>query len=139
MTGEKTLDKNILKYRLKRTDLPRIRQKLIVEQKGSCPICKRDLKGQKVTPSVDHDHLTGFIRGVLCVNCNGLIGKINNLLNRIDVRKRGHDAILHSYVEYHDKEPTRFIYPSHQTEAEKKTSRNLKARKKYAASKKVKG
>ena len=43
-------------------------------QKGCCAICgkhQQDIKGKF---HVDHKHDTGKVRGLLCVNCNILIG-----------------------------------------------------------------
>jgi hypothetical protein len=38
---------------------------LIVEaQGGKCPVCERDLSGLR--GDVDHDHVSGIIRGILC-------------------------------------------------------------------------
>lgn len=41
---------------------------LSVVQQHSCAICKRDLR--RVKGELDHDHTTGFIRGLLCKSCN---------------------------------------------------------------------
>lgn len=43
---------------------------MVVGQKGQCLICK---KSDEVL-CVDHDHVTGQIRGLLCVSCNAGIG-----------------------------------------------------------------
>jgi len=48
------------------------------EQGGGCAICHRPFRTR--LPSVDHDHTTGFVRGLLCggsfdaKTCNRLIG-----------------------------------------------------------------
>jgi len=42
---------------------------ILANQKYLCPICKKSIYNQKRI-CVDHDHLTGKIRGVLCDNCN---------------------------------------------------------------------
>jgi hypothetical protein len=37
--------------------------------KGLCPICTREWS-DTVKPCVDHDHVSGEIRGLLCLYCN---------------------------------------------------------------------
>jgi len=46
---------------------------LLKEQKGKCKICGKEQQGDRAL-SVDHDHITGEIRGLLCRNCNSVIG-----------------------------------------------------------------
>jgi hypothetical protein len=46
---------------------------LFREQSGMCAVCGDDLKPGKST-HVDHDHETGIIRGLLCHNCNRMLG-----------------------------------------------------------------
>jgi hypothetical protein len=46
-------------------------------QKGICPICLRKMlrHGNKgLSACVDHDHAIGYVRGLLCHNCNTGIG-----------------------------------------------------------------
>ena len=45
-------------------------EELIRKQDGTCAIC-----GRPDPAHVDHDHVTGKIRGVLCFNCNGGLGQ----------------------------------------------------------------
>lgn len=42
----------------------------------ACPLLK--LEGEKFSPVVDHDHKSGRIRGVISLEVNALIGKIEN-------------------------------------------------------------
>src|SRR6266566_6647193 len=56
---------------------------LLASQNGKCAICLKDfswVKRQNNNPvrnlCVDHDHTTGSIRGLLCLKCNGLLGRL---------------------------------------------------------------
>ena len=51
----------------------------IVElQGGRCLICKGELPERLASRHLDHDHATGKIRGVLCIDCNHGIGKLKD-------------------------------------------------------------
>ena len=55
---------------------------MMIEQQNRCAICgeyeKRYTKTGDIKPlSVDHNHITGEIRGLLCNDCNALIGFAN--------------------------------------------------------------
>lgn len=52
-------------------------------QNGVCAICKKDSKLW-----VDHNHLTGKIRGLLCPSCNTFIGYIETYSELIDKAKK---------------------------------------------------
>ncbi len=52
----------------------------IVEQNEKCPICKRNIKKNL---SIDHDHFTGKIRGIICNDCNLAIGNAENSPERL--------------------------------------------------------
>ena len=43
-------------------------------QQGRCKICKKHQSELPTALHVDHDHRTGFFRGLLCWNCNKSIG-----------------------------------------------------------------
>ena len=51
---------------------------LFEEQAGCCAICRRKLKifgrDKGRTAALDHCHYSGFVRGLLCVQCNSALG-----------------------------------------------------------------
>jgi len=48
--------------------------KMLEEQGDKCKICKTKVPGGHGRFHVDHDHLTNKIRGLLCMNCNHMLG-----------------------------------------------------------------
>jgi hypothetical protein len=52
------------------------------EQHNKCAICSKTEPGNKRL-SVDHNHITGEIRGLLCNNCNRAIGLLQDNVNII--------------------------------------------------------
>jgi hypothetical protein len=52
-------------------------QALYEAQGGACYICQR-AKGISKKLSVDHDHATGYVRGLLCTSCNKFLGLIRD-------------------------------------------------------------
>lgn len=50
-------------------------QELVEEQEGRCAICEEvPTKGRGKKLHIDHDHVTGKIRGLLCGPCNTALG-----------------------------------------------------------------
>jgi hypothetical protein len=47
--------------------------RMLAEQAGRCAIC-----GEPDPQHVDHDHRTGWVRGILCFNCNGGLGQFKD-------------------------------------------------------------
>lgn len=48
-------------------------ERIFNSQKRKCPICHHTEKNVKIW-TVDHDHATGKMRGILCDNCNKGLG-----------------------------------------------------------------
>ena len=62
---------------------------MLADQDGTCAICNKKNKMKKSKKdayqlSVDHNHDTGEIRGLLCMNCNFGIG---NFKDSIEILK----------------------------------------------------
>lgn len=47
-------------------------------QQGRCVVCKKHQQDLKHKLHVDHDHKTGVVRGLLCINCNTALGCVND-------------------------------------------------------------
>jgi hypothetical protein len=60
---------------------------ILAHQGGVCYGCHQaePVKGRRL--SVDHDHETGQIRGLLCSRCNPIIGKLENAYKRYGLGK----------------------------------------------------
>lgn len=50
------------------------RNSLLKEQKYRCAICENFLTEERKGTHIDHNHNTNEVRGLLCNNCNHLIG-----------------------------------------------------------------
>jgi len=62
---------------------------LWAQQGGVCAICLIATEGREL--GVDHDHATGEIRGLLCENCNGAIGMLQE---RPDLMHRAAEYVV---------------------------------------------
>ena len=117
---------------------------ILQKQQGNlCALCfcnflEQTIKGRKrvvkYTPTLDHCHNHGFVRAVLCANCNGREGEIFNRANRC---KRDGTAAewlrrLADYWEKHAEPQTIYIHPDHKSEDDKRLARNKKERLKRA-------
>jgi len=50
-----------------------IYERIFTKQNGKCAICRCQQRYQRL--AVDHDHKTGMVRGLLCVQCNRGLGR----------------------------------------------------------------
>ena len=68
-----------------------VRTQLFIAQDGCCKICGQPEKGLKHRLAIDHCHITGHIRGLLCHRCNLLLGlaKDNVFILQIAIKYLG--------------------------------------------------
>jgi len=48
---------------------------ILASQHHACYLCRRQFGGQ-IFEQIDHDHVTGNVRGLLCIGCNLMLGRI---------------------------------------------------------------
>lgn len=110
-----------------------VRANLLQVQKGRCALCGDIPKA----PCLDHCHVNGWIRGVLCSGCNAMLGKLENNRARYglgnDVKFASFLSSVAMYLNYHKYGPTNTLHPTHKTADEKRLARNAKARKARAS------
>jgi hypothetical protein len=93
--NKEIVKKRMLKHNLKNNNINISIEEyyeIFSKHNGKCDICKRPQSELKKTFAVDHDHITGEIRGLLCSNCNLGLGNfkddINILTNAIKYLKK---------------------------------------------------
>lgn len=105
-----------------------------------CPLCTGALRANsKKTPALDHDHTTGYLRDVLCLNCNGIEGKIHNLARRAkgDLAVAGWLSNLIAYYQRHSTpQHGGVLHHTHKTPEEKRLQALAKAKLRRALVKK---
>jgi hypothetical protein len=57
---------------------------LFASQNGLCAGCYRHQTMFKTRLSVDHDHATGKVRGLLCKDCNWILGSAKDSCNTLE-------------------------------------------------------
>ncbi len=125
--------------RITKAEVPAVRQRLLIQQKNQCALCGVNMQKKGLVKGVikslyraclDHCHVGGQIRGILCNNCNGIEGKIFNLARR--ARRNGTEiqflAKLTRYWHHHKTNQTGLVHPDHLTSEETRLARNKKAR-----------
>ena len=87
--GKDVVNRAATRARLRRQHRlePEEYERMYAKRDGRCDICGR--RPRKKSLSVDHDHKTGRIRGMLCGSCNCAIGLM-----------RDDTAALHKAIEY---------------------------------------
>lgn len=58
-------------------------EEMMARQNRSCAICKRSAVELGKTLAVDHDHVTNAVRGLLCAECNRMLGCAADVPSRL--------------------------------------------------------
>lgn len=64
--------KNV-KYKINYGMLPGSYERILKAQGGGCAICHTEPEDNNIL-TVDHNHTTGAVRGILCGTCNSMLG-----------------------------------------------------------------
>lgn len=75
--------------KLKAKEIAAYREKAILQQRGTCPLCEEPLISADAC--LDHCHVTGHVRQALHRSCNSAEGRV---LNWAGPRSRGDDPVL---------------------------------------------
>lgn len=59
-----------LRHRRKEGPLSFHRDEMLIQQEGKCFLCPKEIKYEDKSANIDHDHLSGQTRKVLCRLCN---------------------------------------------------------------------
>lgn len=126
----------LTRRRIKTTEVSVVKKRLYDNQNGQCKICGTRMDALP-DACLDHDHDSGLLRDVLCRNCNGIEGKIKNLVTRA---RRGmeYKDYLGRVILYwirHETDRTGLYHPTHKSDDEKRLLRNKRARTKRAQKK----
>ncbi len=72
---------------------------LLDSQRGLCAVCGREASEMTYHLHVDHDHITGKVRGLLCAPCDVYLGYIKDnpeIANNLEVYINTHSKPHHS-------------------------------------------
>jgi len=105
---------------LKTTEVSELRESILKEQNGICPLCNDHI----FDAVLDHSHKkrtggTGKIRGVLCRNCNSFLAKSENNCTRFCISQKRLPDVLRRMAEYLEKPHLPFTHPSERTKPPK--------------------
>ena len=65
---------------------------MLEKQDGKCAICRSDKKTRSL--AVDHNHITGKVRALLCGGCNGQLGWYETYKHSVDSYLQEHSGLL---------------------------------------------
>lgn len=118
--------------KLSRSQLNSFKLALVKRQNWTCPVSLKVFDpGNLKDAVVDHDHITGEIRGVLHRSSNAVEGKVLSAVARWGGQTEDYSKVipyLERLIEYLKKPGTGVMYPLHKTTEEKRVTRNAKVK-----------
>ena len=85
--NKEKVSEQIRRYNLKRVHGITLEEynELFIKQEGRCAICGKHQSELKTSLHVDHNHETDEIRGLLCMQCNIILGWYEILENDLEL------------------------------------------------------
>lgn len=125
--------------KLARSQVRPYAMRLLQQQGGVCCLCGKPVDlSEKGALVLDHDHTTGQVRGALHRSCNASEGKVANAAGRWGAKSMRYEDIipwLENLLTYLKQPAQDVLYPTFQTEDEKRMARNAKERTRRATKK----
>lgn len=129
--------------KIKQSEVKAFRQQLFDKQGGICPLCLGELPDNSRQTAIDHDHMTGEVRGLLHLGCNRVEGSVFKMVSTFGKQGKDYSScipFLERLVEYLKESGEGVIYHLHkcrdEEEEKKRLKRNAQARAKRALRKK---
>lgn len=123
--------------KLARSQLNAYKLKLVKAQGWVCPVSGKRFEADNLKDAVvDHDHITGEIRGVLHRSANAVEGKVFSAVGRwggVGMNYAEALPYLERLIAYLKAPGKGVIYPHHKTADERRVTRNAKVRELRAA------
>jgi hypothetical protein len=123
--------------KIKTKDIAVLRQQYYQEQLGLCALCREHMDPLEAV--LDHDHKSGYLRGVLHRGCNAYIGSMENNLVRNRISTNRLSLILINFISYISQHK-HLRHPTHLTPEERaiKTKNKLVRKRKQLKNQRAK-
>lgn len=124
--------------KLKRTEVLAFKQKLYVLQRGRCLLCNGKLPLESAKQALDHNHITGEVRGLLHMGCNKIEGSVFHTVGTWGGVGKDYSQVLpvlRNLINYLESPGHGVLYHLHKTPEEKQEADKAKRRRQYAAKK----
>jgi hypothetical protein len=111
--------------KLKTSEIRDYRLKTLTQQGHNCALCSEVVATAEAV--LDHDHRTGYVRGVLHRGCNSLLGKIENSLTMNRITPERLKNILDN-LQFYTNQHHAVLHPTYRTPEEKRQRARKRAK-----------